>query len=369
MSVRRKIGEASSGSATAAREADVVVIGAGFFGCEIALSLRELGFNRVVLLEREQSILRRASYVNQARVHNGYHYPRSLSTALRSHSNFERLADYSYAIHWNMEMVYAIAHGSKVNPTQFERFCTTIGAPCAPAPVRVERLFDTDLIDAMFLVREFSFDANKIAERMIERLAASRVDLKLGSPAHLASIANDSIIIETDQGRLRSHFLINTAYADLDAVGIRFLSTLKREAAELVLIRPPKEIVDLGITVVDGPFFSTMPFPPAKLHSVSHVRYTPHEAWTTGMPSAPRRSNSKSMLRDAARYLPCLGSAEVISSLFEVKTVLQGSEKDDGRPILFEVCPDFPRIISIMGAKIDNIYDALDAIRLHRWDG
>ena len=43
------------------------------------------------------------------------------------------------------------------------------------------------------------------------------------------------------------------------------------------------------------------------------------------------------------------------------------SERDDSRPILFEVSPDSPRIISIMGAKLDNIYDALDAIRLYRW--
>ena len=73
------------------------------------------------------------------------------------------------------------------------------------------------------------------------------------------------------------------------------------------------------------------------------------------------------MLRDAARYLPCLAAAEVVSSLFEVKTVLRRSEQDDSRPILFEVSPDSPRIISVMGAKLDNIYDALDAIRLYKW--
>ncbi len=146
------------------------------------------------------------------------------------------------------------------------------------------------------------------------------------------------------------------------------MSTLKREVTELVLIHPPSEIAELGITVMDGSFFSTMPFPSAQLHSLSHVRYTPHEAWTTGMPLVPRRSNSKRMLRDAARYLPCLISAEPFRP-FEVKTVLLDSEQDDSRPIFFEVCPDSPRIVSIMGAKFDNIYDALDAIRFHRWEG
>ncbi len=65
-------------------DADVAVIGAGFFGCEIALQLRRLGVPRVLLLDREAAILRRASAVNQARVHNGYHYPRAVLTALRA---------------------------------------------------------------------------------------------------------------------------------------------------------------------------------------------------------------------------------------------------------------------------------------------
>jgi len=352
-------------------EVDVVIIGAGFFGCEIALALRGLGFDRIVLIEREQNILRRASYVNQARVHNGYHYPRSLVTAQRSHCNFERfLSEYSYAIHWAMEMVYAIAHGSKINPTQFERFCASVGAPCTSAPSNIERLFNTDLIDAVFLTREFAVDADKLAERMIKRLVTSRVDLRLGTSACVADVADDWITVETLHGRLRTRYLVNTTYADLDMIGIPVRSELKREVAEIVLIRPPRDIVGLGVTVIDGPFFSTMPFPPAKLHSISHVRYTPHEAWSEpATPPVPRRSNSKKMLRDAGRYLPCLASAETISSLFEVKAILRGNEKDDGRPILFEVCADSPRIVSIMGAKLDNVYDALDAIRSYRWEG
>ncbi len=35
----------------------------------------------------------RASYNNQARVHNGYHYPRSILTALRSRISFPRFVD------------------------------------------------------------------------------------------------------------------------------------------------------------------------------------------------------------------------------------------------------------------------------------
>ena len=64
---------------------DALVVGGGFYGCGIAAALRQRhGLARVLVVERETDLLARASYVNQARVHNGYHYPRSFMTAYRS---------------------------------------------------------------------------------------------------------------------------------------------------------------------------------------------------------------------------------------------------------------------------------------------
>ena len=42
---------------------------------------------------------------------------------------------------------------------------------------------------------------------------------------------------------------------------------------------------------------------------------------------------------------------------FEVKTVLPQSEHDDSRPILFKRCGELPGLVSVMGGKIDNVYD------------
>ena len=112
-------------------ETDAAVIGGGFFGCHIALALKSHGFERVHLIEREQGLMRRASFANQARVHNGYHYPRSLTTALSSHHNFGRFVrEYAFAIVPGIDMIYAIATTSRISANQFARFCDEIGAPC-----------------------------------------------------------------------------------------------------------------------------------------------------------------------------------------------------------------------------------------------
>jgi hypothetical protein len=68
------------------------------------------------------------------------------------------------------------------------------------------------------------------------------------------------------------------------------------------------------------------------------------------------------MIRDVSRYLPAMSEARYVESLFEVKTVLAKSETDDGRPILFEKHPALPGCYSVLGGKIDNIYDVLERL-------
>ena len=63
------------------------------------------------------------------------------------------------------------------------------------------------------------------------------------------------------------------------------------------------------------------------------------------------------MLKDAQRYVPAMSMARHVRSLFEVKTVLPQSEHDDSRPILFKPCAELSGLVSVMGGKIDNVYD------------
>lgn len=130
-------------------EYDAVVIGGGFYGSVIAIYLaRERGFRNILLMEREPELMTRASYNNQARVHNGYHYPRSFTTAYRSRVNFPRfMSDWPQSITQNFIKLYAIARrNSKVTSKQFERFCLSIGAPLQPVDASLRKLFEPHLI-------------------------------------------------------------------------------------------------------------------------------------------------------------------------------------------------------------------------------
>ena len=86
---------------------DKIIIGAGLYGLYAALRCGQRG-ESVVVLERDAAAFSRASYINQARIHMGYHYPRSLSTAIKSASYFERFCrDFGFAVMSEFEQVYA----------------------------------------------------------------------------------------------------------------------------------------------------------------------------------------------------------------------------------------------------------------------
>jgi glycine/D-amino acid oxidase-like deaminating enzyme len=355
---------------------DAVVVGGGFYGC-CAASLLRGRFRRVLLVETGSGLLTRASYRNQARVHNGYHYPRSFLTAVRSVINFPRfLADFASCVDSKFTKLYAIPRlGSKVNSRQFSEFCRRIEAPCRPARPAWVRLFDSASVEQVFEVQEYAFDASKLAAKMAERLRDS-VEVRYQSRARAVTSAGGGMLEVELEGSasVRAQIVVNCTYSRINTLlrdsGLAVLPQ-KHEITELALVEPPLELQRAGVTVMDGPFFSTMPFPAEQLHSFSHVTYTPHESWkeTDGardpidyLARLQPQSKFPLMQRDAQRFLPCVARARYVRSLFEVKSVLLRNEQDDGRPILFAHHDEVGNFYSVMGGKIDNVYDVLPAL-------
>jgi glycine/D-amino acid oxidase-like deaminating enzyme len=365
-----------------------IVIGGGSYGCFAALRLAQLhGGRSVVIIEQDQDIVLRASYNNQARVHNGYHYPRSLLTALRSRINAPRfIAEFKNAIYATTQQYYAVSRRrSNVTAGQFVQFCQRIGADIKPAPAAIQKLFNDDFIEGVFSVTEHAFDADKLRESLRARLEASGVTLLMRTEA-IRVRAGSTLAVEIKDLRsgeprtLRGRHLYNCTYSHLNRIlsqsGLQTIR-LRHEATEMALVEPPTSFRNVSLTVMCGPFFSLMPFPPLGLSTLSHVSYTPHYEWTDDpaaggytphSPAFPLLTHFDRMRRDAARYLPALRELSYVRSLWEIKTILPQSGVNDSRPILFKRDPSAPNVISILGSKIDNIYDLDEALPLRHED-
>ncbi len=367
-----------------ASRCSVAVVGGGFYGCMIAEHYRRQSLD-VVLIEKHDDLMQRASYANQARVHNGYHYPRSLLTALRSRVNFPRFVDtYRHCIDDSFEKVYAIARRfSKVTARHFENLCERIDVPLAPAPERIRKLFDPGLVEAVYSVREYAFDSVKLKADMWDRLTTSGVRVLTGTEVSKVAAAGPgeagrlTLTLKNAGGTeaLHADRVFNCTFSRINVLladsGLPTIP-LKHEVAEMALVAMPDELKDVGVTVMCGPFFSCMPFPARGLHSFSHVRYTPHTSWSDDggtlldghryLESLEKKSHFPAMLRDAVRYLPALAGCEQRDSLWEIKTVLPASERDDSRPILLKHDAGLPGLSCVLAAKIDNVFDVLDVL-------
>ena len=391
----------------------LIIIGGGYFGLYIAYYLGSKGY-KVDLFEKSSSLMTRASYHNQARIHNGYHYPRSVLTALRSRQSFPRFVkDFPDCVCNDFDKYYMVGkHLSKVTAYQFEKFCKRIGAYIEPAPSKIVALTDPKYIEACFCTKEFAFDAVKLRDAILSRIDPKFVTIHLNSEViSVKTIENDELEVEvkhlpdlntvTDVPDFKEQYnaciqqnsqhdeieifhashVFNCTYANLNQViydSKLELIPLKHEMTEMALVDVPDEIKHLGITVMCGPFFSVMPFPSVVsnghyLHSFSHVRYTPHYEWYDDktnyidadykFSNDPKHSAWKLMQQDASRYIPCLSDCVYRKSLWEVKTVLPRSEVNDSRPILCKFNYGLKGFHCVMGGKIDNAYDAVAAIQ------
>ena len=291
------------------------------------------------------------------------------------HRRFMR--DFPEAVVNDFQMLYAISRRrSKVSAKRFFRMFRDIGASIQPALPRQTALFDADMVDGVFACSEAAFDHSVLRRQLADRLDRAGVDLRLSTALEALHEGPEGIRATLSDGsEVTARYAFNITYAQindvLDRAGLP-RAQLKHELAEIALVEPPEDLRGVGVTVMDGPFFSCMPYPSEGLHSLTHVRYTPHDSWTDEaglgpaydrLAAARPESRVQHMIRDGQRFLPCLAHAVHRHSHFDVKTVLMKNERDDGRPILYQQKPAGSRVVSILGGKIDNIYDLFELVR------
>lgn len=365
------------------KNVDITIIGGGFFGLYLAEYFSRLN-KKVLVVEKENDAMQRASYTNQARVHNGYHYPRSILTALRSRISFPRFVDeFESCIDSDFDKYYMISNRlGKVTPNQFEKFCDRIGASHEPASSSIHRLVQPNMIDGIFKVKEFAFNSVSLKKKMLDRIQNNDVEIlfnhcvKTITQSQSSSLLELSINSDTETFKVISKQVFNCTYSLLNSVLVDSkieIIPLRHEMTEMCIVDIPDELKKVGITVMCGPFFSIMPFPSKQAHSFSHVRYTPHYEWDDNNQSpyvnahslhdeSNKHSAFKKMKLDAQRYIPILKDVEYKESLWEVKTILPRSDTDDSRPILFKANHGLPGLHCVMGGKIDNVYDVIQTI-------
>ncbi len=356
---------------------DKIIIGAGLYGLYAAQKCGAAG-QRVLVLERDPAPFMRATYINQARVHMGYHYPRSYSTAIKSAHYFQRFCrDYDFCLHTSFDQIYATsAHFSWTNAAEFRRFCAAAKIRCDD--VAPERYFNNGMCDGAFLTTEYTYDAQVLKNWFLEQLA------KLPNVQVLYSHKPDKIekagSVDTT---VEAPFILNATYAGVNDIHAMLglpPFKIKYEKCEIILCTVDERLKNTGITVMDGPFFSLMPFGQTGLHSLTSVTFTPHETSYDAVATFPCQQQSEGKCRPgslyncnecpakpqsawpymsqlARKYLKEEYGFAYQGSLFSMKPILKASEIDDSRPTVVRVMNTEPMLVSVLSGKINTVYD------------
>lgn len=363
---------------------DRIIIGAGLYGLYSALYCGKKGEN-VIVLECESAPFKRATYINQARVHQGYHYPRSISTAMKSAGYFERFnKDFDFCINRQFEKIYATSSNySWSSGEQFREFCRAANIPCEE--MHPDRFFNPGMCDGAFLTREYTYDANILCRYYLNEISKLN-NVKIIFNIHITKIEelqSTYIIYDGEGGMYETTFLLNATYAGtnqiLDMLGYEKFK-IKYELCEIILCDVNKELKKYGFTIMDGPFFSIMPFGKTGVHSLTSVTFTPHSTSYDSMPAFACQAHSKGtcsikhlgncnecvakpqsafpyMEHLARKYLRNKYQFEYKKSLFSMKPILISSEIDDSRPTVIKKYSQVPTCIGVLSGKINTVYD------------
>lgn len=363
---------------------DKIIIGAGFYGLYAALFCGKRG-ESVLVLEYDQAPFLRATYINQARVHQGYHYPRSISTAMKSAGYFERFhQDYGFSIYQEFDQIYATSSQfSWSDGKQFKKFCDAARIPCEE--IYPGKFFQEGMCDGAFLTREYTYDAMILKDYLLDELKTMKyVDIQFGADiVRIEKMADMYELTLDDRQKYQTGFLLNAAYAStnqiLDLLGYEKFR-IKYELCEIILCETNTLLKHYGFTVMDGPFFSIMPFGKTGLHSLTSVTFTPHAVSYHTVPvfdcqkksgghcdvrhlgncnDCPARPKTAFAYMDnlARKYLKKDYRFTYKKSLFSMKPILMSSEIDDSRPTVIRKYSENPTFVGVLSGKINTVYD------------
>ena len=336
----------------------VAVVGGGVFGCTAAWVLAKNGCN-VELFEKNNDIFSAASGINQYRLHRGYHYPRSIETAMASiHGQKTFMEAYPSAIvKSGIKHYYSISNSdSKVSGQQYLDFLNAAGLDYELINLTVLNNAEVDLT---VLADEYLYDPIRLKELNNELLKEHSVKINLNRDVSISDLDAFDVVVNATYAN----------YNQLTPLSKQF--DLQFELCEKPVLKLPGHFSGLSIVIMDGPFMCIDPFPGTKYHVMGNVVHAIHQTTygkfagqnneldsylNKGVIPNPKVSNIDLFLESAATFFKDIENAVHIGSMYTHRTVLPLNECDDARPTLVTRVDE--RIFNIFSGKVGTCVDA-----------
>lgn len=321
------------------------ILGGGWYGCSIAAAFAEEG-HWVEVHETGDRIFAGASGNIPARLHLGFHYPRSRVTraACQEHSEafMSRYGGLTAGVPVN---IYAVAANRSL--VDFDQYVRTLRGEVEFVTIAQPREFGLHNVEGAVLTGE---------RHILTDRARAHFEDKLG----------DRIRLNMEPSDLLDHpgwdVTIDCTFCAHEAAGVD-----RYEPCLVVLLEGP---TDRAVTIMDGPFPSLYPWDEERgLCSLSSALLTPFSkeirTWAEAMKAMKGasldavRERAKRMIAQMAEFYPAISAFTPVDYRLSVRAMpLSGADMR-----LVDVVRLGDRLLRVRAGKIDAVIHAEKMIR------
>ena len=334
----------------------VLVVGGGIFGTTASVALATSGFN-VTLHEELDSVMKCASDINQYRLHRGYHYPRSKSTAqecLDGLKSFKRKYGDS-VVNGNVNHFYAISsRDSMVSKEEYLKFLYEMGLK-----YNINEPFNgTDLTVE---VGEELFDSEKLRVQVTQKMKGAGVNVVLNKHT-------------TEEDFDDYDYVVIATYAKINELLDEPIQ-YQYEVVEKPVVKLPEQYKNKSVVVMDGPFMCLDPYKDG-YHVLGHVEHAIHstnvgdypmvlnkhivEYLNNGVIHNPHVTKINKFIEAGMEFFEDFDKLEHIGSMFTIRTVLPYRDEDDARPTIVNQVAH--NVYTIFSGKIGTCVEAANKL-------
>ncbi len=331
----------------------IALIGAGWYGCHLAVTFRSLGF-KVTLFEKNSQIFQGASGNNQFRLHMGFHYARHHGTRLQSRDGFYRFIErYPHLTRSVERNIYAIP--KKQSLLDYNTYKMIMQSSGMTFSELLDIPDDLQEVEGAFLTPERTLLISAARAYFQNQLTDTlRLDTTVTSIEDLP----DGIRVEGE----KFDFLVDTTWGHFIRPSVPCIWE-----PTILLYYESKTPVSSAYTFVDGPLYSVYPTEDPMVVTLSSVPHTPLGAYESSAQSkaALNRVNSAlvasrraSMEQQCTRNLPWFTDAfRFLGVQLSIKTKPIGASDDRSCHV-----ERHGRQLIVFSGKIDAIFHAEERI-------
>lgn len=323
---------------------NIRIVGAGFYGCHIALELMRDG-HKVTVFESKDDIFKGASGSIPARVHQGFHYPRSKKTRDACQAHAKEFSEfYSDFIRTISSNIYAVAENKSL--VDFDQYVSTLKHEVEFEELREPEEYGLRHVEGAILTQENHIVTDKVRD-FYKHVLGSQIQFgvvpeKIDDPSYDVTI--DATFCAYDNKSIDRY-----------------------EPCVVGLLEGP---TDIAVTIMDGPFGSVYPWNPDEgLVSLSSALFTPFaktcrtyeeaKAILDDLSEDDRRRRVKEMMDDLSYYYPALQNYKFKDALTSIRAMpLSGADTR-----LVDVIRVGKTGIRIRAGKIDAVVQATRIIK------